>query len=103
MKHIQSFNSYNNINEEIKIPGKELDINDLAELLSRFGFDYHDVLKTLKEILKDSNYNYDKISQIFNDATNNDPKILYDDDRGYFMFTYPSLKHDKFKYGLKYE
>lgn len=109
MKHIQSFNSYNGVNEEVKIPGKDFDLDDIIDLIVRSSEEYDK--NDLKKIMKDIQYDEDKheVAKILTDFTKGDIKIVFNDHTGYFNLSYDKqsslddYKYDKFKYGLKYE
>lgn len=63
------------INEEIKIPGKDMDIKDLASIASRLGYEYEDFLQLLNDQLESSGY--DGVQDFFNDITKKSPEIEY--------------------------
>lgn len=54
MKHINTFESFNRMNEEIKIKGKDLDLDDIIELFMRTSNFFDDI--SLKSVINDLKY-----------------------------------------------
>lgn len=109
MKHINTFESFNRMNEEIKIKGKDLDLDDIIELFMRTSNFFDDI--SLKSVINDLKYSEDnhEIAKLLTEYTGGDLNIVFNDDTGYFNIIYDKqsnindYKYDKFKYGLRPE